>query len=145
LRLDARPLLQPNRRKRRALEKRARGRKWFVDRFWRVLRSPLRSILLSQATFSANGRATVRFAPCGGAVCGAITWKRDANANGNIGQRVFFDMKPAGESAWAGSAFNPEDGRNYSAKMTLAGDHLTTAGCVFGGLICKSEEWTRAH
>ncbi len=92
-----------------------------------------------------DGKAKVRFAPCGGAVCGAITWKRDANANGNIGQRVFFDMKPSGDNAWAGSAFNPEDGRNYSAKMTLAGDHLTTAGCVFGGLICKTEEWTRAR
>jgi uncharacterized protein (DUF2147 family) len=29
--------------------------------------------------------------------------------------------------------------------MTLAGEHLTTAGCVFGGLICKSVEWSRAR
>jgi uncharacterized protein (DUF2147 family) len=29
--------------------------------------------------------------------------------------------------------------------MTLSGDHLTTAGCVLGGLICKSMSWTRAR
>ena len=52
-------------------------------------------------------------------------------------------MKPAGDNAWKGSAFNPEDGKIYSGKMTLAGDSLTTAGCVLGGLICKSFAWTR--
>ena len=52
-------------------------------------------------------------------------------------------MKPNGENAWAGSAFNPEDGRRYTAKLTLSGDHLVTAGCVLGGLICKSFDWTR--
>jgi uncharacterized protein (DUF2147 family) len=85
-----------------------------------------------------DGKAKVRFAPCGEAVCGLITWLRDATGNGKVGQRVFFDMKPSGDNAWAGSAFNPEDGRDYS------GDHLTTAGCVFGGLICKTVEWSRA-
>jgi uncharacterized protein (DUF2147 family) len=29
--------------------------------------------------------------------------------------------------------------------MTMSGDHLVTAGCVLGGLICKSMNWTRAH
>ena len=64
---------------------------------------------------------------------------------GKVGQQVFFDMKPSGENAWKGSAFNPEDGKTYSGKMTLSGDHLVTAGCVLGGLICKSMNWTRAR
>ena len=46
-------------------------------------------------------------------------------------------MKPTGENIWAGTAFNPDDGKRYSGKMTLSGDRLVTAGCVFGGLICK--------
>ncbi|WP_158817803.1 DUF2147 domain-containing protein [Methylocapsa sp. S129] len=92
-----------------------------------------------------DGKARVRFAPCGAAVCGAITWLKDTSGAGKVGQRVFFDMKPKGDDAWAGSAFNPEDGREYTGKMTLAGDHLSTAGCVFGGLICKTVEWTRSH
>ena len=94
-----------------------------------------------------DGKAKVRFVPCGSeAVCGSISWLRDPkNDPGKVGQQVFFDMQPKGEDAWAGSAFNPEDGKTYSGKMTLAGDHLTTAGCVLGGLICKSMSWTRAR
>jgi uncharacterized protein (DUF2147 family) len=92
-----------------------------------------------------DGKSKVRFAPCGGgAVCGSVTWLRDADSPAKVGQQVFFDMKPNGEGTWAGSAFNPDDGRTYSGKMTLAGGRLTTAGCVFGGLICKSYDWTRA-
>jgi uncharacterized protein (DUF2147 family) len=91
-----------------------------------------------------DGKTKVRFTACGAeAVCGAITWLKDPNSPGKIGEQVFFDMKPNGDNAWAGVAFNPEDGRRYTGKMTLSGDRLTTAGCVLGGLICKSFGWTR--
>jgi uncharacterized protein (DUF2147 family) len=93
-----------------------------------------------------NGASKVRVAPCGGdALCGAITWLKDASGPAKVGQQVFFDMKPKGENVWTGSAFNPDDGKTYSGKMTLSGDHLTTAGCVLGGLICKSVSWTRTR
>jgi uncharacterized protein (DUF2147 family) len=92
-----------------------------------------------------DGAAKVRFAACGGdALCGFIAWKKDPKGPGNIGEQVFFDMKPNGADAWAGTAYNPEDGKRYTGKLTLSGDHLTTAGCVFGGLICKSYGWVRA-
>ena len=93
-----------------------------------------------------DGKAKVRLANCGGdAICGSISWLRDKDDPGKVGQQVFFDMKPSGDNAWAGRAFNPEDGKTYSGKMTMSGDHLVTAGCVLGGLICKSLNWTRAH
>jgi uncharacterized protein (DUF2147 family) len=93
-----------------------------------------------------DGKTKVRFVACGGdAVCGSVTWLSDPNSPARIGQRVFFDMKPSGDNAWAGRAFNPDDGKTYSGKMTLSGDHLITAGCVLGGLICKSFGWTRAQ
>ena len=88
----------------------------------------------------------VRFARCGGdAICGSITWLRDPKSPAMVGQKVFFDMRPNGENAWAGTAFNPDDGKTYSGKITLSGNHLVTAGCVLGGLICKSFNWTRAR
>jgi uncharacterized protein (DUF2147 family) len=93
-----------------------------------------------------DGKAKVRFGSCGGdAICGSISWLRDKNDPGKVGQQVFFDMKPSGDNAWAGRAFNRDDGKTYSGKMTMSGDHLVTAGCVLGGLICKSLNWTRAH
>ena len=94
---------------------------------------------------NVDGRSRVRFAQCGDAVCGVISWLKDPTGSAKVGQKVYFDMKPSGDDAWAGSAFNPEDGKTYSGKMTLSGDTLSTAGCVLGGLICKSVDWTRAH
>jgi len=94
-----------------------------------------------------DGKAKVRFTSCGGeAICGAISWLRDPKTDpAKVGQQVFFGMKPRGDNVWTGTAFNPEDGKAYSGKMTLSGDRLTTAGCVLGGLICKSMSWTRAR
>jgi uncharacterized protein (DUF2147 family) len=91
-----------------------------------------------------DGSAKLRFSACGGgAMCGFLAWKKESGGSATIGQRLFSDMKPSGEDSWAGAAFNPDDGKRYTAKLTLAGDHLVTAGCVLGGLICKSFGWTR--
>src|ERR1700748_3555193 len=95
------------------------------------------------ARTDAKGR--FRFAPCGDAVCGTITWLKDPAGPGKVGQRVFFDMRPKAENVWGGTAFNPEDGKEYSGKLTLSGNSLVTAGCALGGLICKTVSWTRAH
>lgn len=91
-----------------------------------------------------DGRSRIRIAPCGADLCGTIVWLKDKNSPGKIGQRVLFNMKPDGASAWRGNAFNPEDGRNYTGKMTLSGARLTTSGCVLGGMVCKSMGWRRA-
>ena len=91
-----------------------------------------------------DGSAKLRFSACGsGTMCGFLAWKKESGGSAKIGQRLFSDMKPSGADSWAGAAFNPDDGKRYTAKLTLAGDHLVTAGCVLGGLICKSFGWTR--
>jgi uncharacterized protein (DUF2147 family) len=93
-----------------------------------------------------DGSAKLRFSACGGgAVCGFLAWKKDPRGPARIGQQLFSGMKPNGKDTWAGTAFNPEDGRRYSAKLALSGDRLVTAGCVLGGLICKSFGWTRTR
>ena len=94
-----------------------------------------------------DGSAKLRFVLCGGGgtLCGFLAWKKESGGPARVGQKLFSDMKPNGEGSWAGSAFNPEDGKHYSAKLTLSGDHLVTAGCVLGGLICQSFGWTRSR
>jgi len=92
-----------------------------------------------------TGASKVRFAKCGNSLCGTIIWLKDQNGPARIGQKVFYDMKPLGENIWEGSAFNPEDGKTYTGKMTLSGLNLTTSGCGLGGLICKSATWTRTN
>jgi uncharacterized protein (DUF2147 family) len=92
-----------------------------------------------------SGASRVRIAPCGDALCGHITWLKDKSGPAKVGQRVFYGMKPNGAGSWKGSAFNPEDGKTYSGKMTVSGNSLTTSGCVLGGLICKTVNWSRAN
>ncbi len=90
-----------------------------------------------------TGASRVKIGKCGDAFCGSIVWLKDPNGPAKLGQKIFYDMKPDGDSKWAGKAFNPEDGKVYSGKMSLAGGALTTAGCALGGLICKSVSWKR--
>ena len=90
-----------------------------------------------------NGEAKVRIASCGSALCGTVIWEKDADKQNRLGMKVFFDMVSSGEDSWAGKAFNPDDGKTYTGKMTLSGNTLTTAGCVLAGLICRSVSWTR--
>ncbi len=93
-----------------------------------------------------DGSAKLRFVPCGGGgtLCGFLAWKKEPGGAAKIGQKLFSGMKPNGKDSWAGTAFNPEDGRRYTAKLRLSGNQLVTAGCVLGGLICQSFDWTRA-
>ena len=91
-----------------------------------------------------SGASKVKFAPCGGAICGTLVWIKDGtDTPAKVGQRLFFGMKSTGPNAWAGSYNNPDDGKTYDATMTLSGGTLTTAGCAFGGMICRSSTWTR--
>jgi len=92
-----------------------------------------------------SGASRVRIAKCGDAYCGTIIWLKDESGPAKLGQKVFYDMKADGEDKWAGKAFNPEDGKTYSGKMTLSGDRLTTAGCALGGLICRSVNWSKVN
>nr|WP_244431896.1 DUF2147 domain-containing protein [Rhodopseudomonas sp. B29] len=108
--------------------------------------SPARADDVAGVWLRDSGASKVKFAPCGGAVCGTLVWiKPGTDTPAKIGQKVFFDMKPSGPNAWSGSAFNPEDGKTYSGKMSLEGAKLTTQGCAMAGLICKSASWTRSN
>jgi uncharacterized protein (DUF2147 family) len=92
-----------------------------------------------------SGASRVKIAKCGDAICGSIVWLKDPDNPAKIGQRVFYDMVPDGANKWVGKAFNPEDGKIYSGKMTLSGNSLTTAGCALGGLICKNVNWSKVN
>jgi uncharacterized protein (DUF2147 family) len=92
-----------------------------------------------------NGNSRVRIAPCGSSYCGTIAWVKDPSGPAKVGQRVFYDMASSGANSWSGKAFNPEDGKTYTGKMTLSGSTLTTSGCVLGGMICRSVSWRKVN
>lgn len=46
-------------------------------------------------------------------------------------------------AAGTGMAWAADRDKTYASTMTLSGDTLAVAGCVLGGLICRSQAWTR--
>lgn len=111
-----------------------------------------------------GGTSRIKIADCGGALCGTIVWLKEPNdENGKpktdknnpdagrktkplIGTQIVLGMKPNGAGKWAGQVYNAEDGKTYSGNLTLTGDNsLQLQGCALGGLLCKSQTWTRAN
>lgn len=90
-----------------------------------------------------DGMSRIEVKPCGAALCGYVVWLKNPRSKARVGEKVFFDMMRSDQNSWEGSAFNPEDGRTYSGRMVLSGKKLKTAGCVLGGLICKTVYWRR--
>jgi uncharacterized protein (DUF2147 family) len=113
-----------------------------------------------------GGKSQVRLAHCGEALCGRIQWlkepsdpatgkpKRDVR-NPDPGKRdraivgvdILLGMR-SGDTPdqWAGDIYNPEDGKTYQARLTLQDARtLQVKGCVLGGLICKSQAWSRVN
>lgn len=92
-------------------------------------------------------------AACGAALCGRIAWANntaidDAQAGGVAqlaGTEVLQDYHQTGPTTWQGRVLVPDMGRTFSSRLTLVDiDRLKVSGCVLGGLLCKSQVWTRA-
>ena len=112
-----------------------------------------------------GGKSRIKISDCGGALCGAIVWLQEPNdpATGKpktdknnpdaakktkplIGTLIVLGMKSSGASKWAGQVYNAEDGKTYSGNLEMTGDNsLKLQGCALGGLLCKSQTWSRAH
>ncbi len=105
---------------------------------------------------SQSGDTRVRFADCGGQICGTIVAARGAttdekNENASLRNRALvgirmITMRPSGANAWEGSLYNFQDGKTYSGRMTMPNaNSMSLSGCVLGGLICRSQTWTRVN
>lgn len=102
-----------------------------------------------------DGQSRVKIASCGSAVCATIVWVREPGRDENnpdpslrgrdiVGVQLTHDMRHARDGGWAGSIYNPDNGKTYAATMRQQGeDRLDVGGCVMAGLICGSETWSR--
>lgn len=103
----------------------------------------------------ANGYATMRLVDCNGEIWGIVASEQrpggideknpDARLRSRptLGMPVLLGMKPSARNEWSGDIYNAQDGRTYSAKISLAApDTLKVQGCVLG-FLCGGENWTR--
>lgn len=90
--------------------------------------------------------AYVTISPCGSAFCGVIsrTFKEKSEyTSPNIGRQIVIDMAPKGGGKYEGKVWRPANNKIYQGKASVAGDRMSLAGCVAGGLLCKSQTWAR--
>lgn len=92
-----------------------------------------------------DGIARVRVSPCGKVVCMTNIYIRPDVTDEKVGERLEFDLKESATAAMAGTVLDPKTGKSYSANVKVKGDRMTTRGCVLGGAICKTTEWTRVR
>jgi len=85
-------------------------------------------------------------------VCGVILDLIDGNGESAeseaVGKYIIQNMRPVdgNDGSWhKGSIWAPDDDKTYKSKMALVEDGLKVSGCVFGGLICRSQVWQRVE
>jgi uncharacterized protein (DUF2147 family) len=102
-----------------------------------------------------SGDTRVRIAKCGAALCGIIvssTYQKDTNNSdpklrerSMVGVQMISDIRPTGDG-FSGQLYNPQDGKTYTGKLkVMSPTTLQLSGCVLGGLICRSQTWTKAN
>jgi uncharacterized protein (DUF2147 family) len=91
----------------------------------------------------SDGKTRIHVASCGAEVCARNTWVRHGVSGEKVGDRLILKVKPAGAGHWSGSAFDPQRKQDYAINVRVADKHMTTRGCVMGGFMCQSMNWSR--
>jgi uncharacterized protein (DUF2147 family) len=90
-----------------------------------------------------DGIAKVVIEPCGGALCAVNTWIKPGVTTEKVGDRLVMNIKRQDPSRWAGTAFDPQRDLTFKMSVEVAAQQMKTNGCVLGGLLCRTVEWTR--
>ncbi len=77
----------------------------------------------------------IKFSPCGGGFCGIV--QTGSHTGKSIGK-----MSGSGAN-YSGSITDLDEEKTYKGKAVVNGNVMKLSGCVFGGLICKGENWNR--
>jgi uncharacterized protein (DUF2147 family) len=93
----------------------------------------------------ADGKTRIHVASCGAAVCARNTWVKRGVSGEKVGDRLILKVKPTGAQHWSGKAFDPQRNQTYAISVRVANKRMTTRGCVMGGLMCASMNWTRLN
>ena len=102
-----------------------------------------------------GGYAHVRIANCGDKLWGIVAWEQSTNSKDKnnpdptlrsrptLGIPILLGMSQEKPNRWDGDIYNTEDGRTYTAHLSLTNpDTLRVEGCVLG-FLCGGQSWTR--
>jgi uncharacterized protein (DUF2147 family) len=99
-----------------------------------------------------KGTVKVTTSACGKLLCGTVvSASPDAQAAAQkagapplVGSKLLRDYRQTGKDKWQGKVFVPDRNASYySTIKQLNANQLKISGCILGGLLCKSQVWTR--
>ena len=87
----------------------------------------------------------VEIVDCEDKLCGTAVEVFDAPNQDSVGLEIIKGMRKKSDTAYTkGKIYAPDTKKWYKSKMSLQGDDkLKVSGCVLGGMICRSQTWTR--
>jgi uncharacterized protein (DUF2147 family) len=68
---------------------------------------------------------------------------KNPNGEEKPGDKFIMTTTVVGPGHWMGSALDPRRNLSYTVDLLMAGDRLTTRGCLSGGSARISADWTR--
>jgi len=82
---------------------------------------------------------------CDDRLCGKAVDVFDAPNRDSVGIEIIKGMKKKSATTYRrGKIYAPDTKEWFKSKMTLqSDDKLKVSGCVLGGVICRSQVWTR--
>lgn len=86
-------------------------------------------------TWRTKSGEFARIGKCGAAWC--ITMSTGKHKGRRIGR-----FTKAG-TGYAGTITDPRNNKTYNGKATVNGRSLSLSGCVFGGIFCRAQTWTK--
>lgn len=129
--------------------------------------------LMSHSALAADPRGTwltedknaaLTIGTCGIQLCGRIIWLESARDRGGALRRdknnpdpgkqtqricglvVIKGLEPSGPDTWAGSVYNPEDGKTYQGSITvLSKDALKVRAYLALPIFGRNQTWTRVN
>jgi len=96
----------------------------------------------------------VRVHPCGKSRCGTVVWANDKakadSARGGtrnlVGTELFREFNEVSPKVWKGKVFVPDLNKVLTGTGTVKDQNTIVArGCLFAGMGCKSQTWTRVR
>jgi uncharacterized protein (DUF2147 family) len=103
---------------------------------------------------TAKRVASIRIVNCNNQYWGVVSWEKTPGidrynpdqakrSRPTLGMPVLIGMRQSKQTEWSGEIYNSNDGKTYSATITLANPNvLQVRGCVLG-FLCGGEDWTR--
>ena len=112
--------------------------------------SPLAAADIEGRWRSPGGNTIIAIAACGSDYCGTVAWASEKSKEAAkkttpnlVGTQLITGLQQKKPGRWQGKLFIPDKDMRVTAKIQLvSAAQLKVGGCV-GGVICKSEIWSK--